>query len=72
MSDWKVTDKFRDPKTEITFGIATLGLSLFLPDDGPYVYEVKNKETDEIRYVTADSAEELGKKIESGEFDEEE
>jgi hypothetical protein len=70
MSDWKVVDKDNHTLANMAMGLCSGGISLILGGLPP-TYEVENKDSGEIRHVTARTADELGSRISSGKFDKE-
>jgi hypothetical protein len=67
MSDWKVTDKRRDILTDAAVNLCSLGTHALFGEK-TYIYDVENDQTGETRNVRASNADELGQKIEDGDF----
>jgi hypothetical protein len=74
MSGWKVTGKREDPG-EVVLDIATAGIKPILENmlgvERDKIYTVENKETGEVRHVTASNSTRLGERIAEGKFDKE-
>jgi len=72
--DW-VVEKVESDGSEMVLGIVTGGLfpllmrSIFGDNNDRKTFVIRNKDTDEIRHVTARDADELGTKIADGDFD---
>jgi len=72
MSDWKVK-KESSTTQDVVMNMATAGIKpmienmLGIKEDT--VYTVENEKTHEVREVTARDSDELGSKIEKGDFD---
>jgi hypothetical protein len=63
-SEWRVLGK-KDDLSDFLATMLTFGLYALLPGD---TWIVQNKETDEIKYVFANSEEEVGEKNAAGDF----
>jgi hypothetical protein len=74
MSGWKVTGKREDP-SEVILDVATAGIKPILEHmlgvERDQIYTVANKETGEVRHVTASNSTRLGERIAEGQFDKE-